>query len=60
MTVLGLAGGCAGAQDPKATAPVIQAAPQMTFAECQASATYPGGGQYAVSYDHGVCTVQKP
>ena len=34
-------------------------APGMTFAECQASAEYPGG-RYAVEYDNGVCTVQKP
>lgn len=32
---------------------------KMTFAECQASAEYPGG-RYAVEYDNGVCTVQKP
>lgn len=31
----------------------------MSFAECQKSAEYPGG-KYAVSYDNGVCTVQKP
>lgn len=31
----------------------------MTFAECQKSAEYPGG-KYAVEYDNGVCTVQKP
>ena len=31
----------------------------MTFAECQKSAEYPGG-RYAVEYDNGVCTVQKP
>lgn len=34
-------------------------AAKMTFAECQASAEYPGG-RYAVEYDNGVCTVQKP
>ena len=32
---------------------------KMTFAECQASAEYPGG-RYAVDFDNGVCTVQKP
>lgn len=31
----------------------------MTFEECQASAEYPGG-RYAVEFDKGVCTVQKP
>lgn len=31
----------------------------MTFAECQQSAEYPGG-RYSVSFDNGVCTVQKP
>ncbi len=35
------------------------AAAKMTFAECQKSAEYPGG-KYAVSFDNGVCTVQKP
>lgn len=29
----------------------------MTFAQCQASAEYPGG-RYAFEYDNGVCTVQ--
>ena len=33
---------------------------KMTFAECQASATNPLGGRYAVSFDNGVCTVQRP
>lgn len=37
-----------------------QKAPAMTFEECQASATSPGGGQYAVEFDNGVCKVQKP
>lgn len=30
----------------------------MTFAECQRSGEYPGG-RYAVSFDNGVCTVQR-
>lgn len=32
---------------------------KMTFAQCQASGEYPGG-RYAVEYDNGVCTVQRP
>lgn len=32
---------------------------KMTFAECQKSAEY-DGGRYAVSFDNGVCTVQRP
>jgi len=32
---------------------------KMTFAECQESAEYPGG-KYAVEFDNGVCTVQRP
>lgn len=32
---------------------------QMTFAECQKSAEY-DGGRYAVEFDNGVCTVQRP
>lgn len=35
-------------------------APTMTFTECQKSAQYDGGGQYAFEYDNGVCTVQRP
>ena len=31
----------------------------MSFAECQKSAEYEGGGRYAVEYDNGVCTVQR-
>lgn len=34
-------------------------AARMTMAECQRSAEYPGG-RYAVSFDNGVCTVQRP
>lgn len=33
--------------------------PGMTFAECQKTAEYPGG-RYAVEFDNGVCTVQRP
>lgn len=33
--------------------------PAMTFEQCQESGKY-DGGQYAVEYDHGVCTVQRP
>lgn len=32
---------------------------KMTFAECQKSGEYPGG-RYAVEFDNGACTVQKP
>lgn len=32
---------------------------KMTFAECQKQGEYPGG-RYAVEFDNGVCTVQKP
>lgn len=37
----------------------VATAHKMTFAECQASAEYPGG-RYAVDFDNGVCTIQKP
>jgi hypothetical protein len=45
---------CGAATDPPA-----DAAPKMTFEQCQASGEYPGG-RYAVEFDNGVCTVQKP
>lgn len=44
--------------DQKAT-PAKVAPAKMTFAECQASGEYPGG-RYAVEFDNGVCTVQRP
>lgn len=60
--------GCAGGSGARPAAPV--AAHTMTYAECQASAEYPGftdgqgtayaGGRYAVEYDNGVCKVQRP
>ena len=46
-------------RDGDGTACDQKTAGTMTFAECQASAEYPGG-RYAVEYDNGVCTVQKP
>ena len=59
-----LAGACSSSPDPAPPAAgVVQTtattAPGMTFAECQKSAEYPGG-RYPVSFDNGVCTVQKP
>lgn len=62
VVVTFLAGGvaCAGTQDPRATAPGISGTPKMTFEECQKSAEYGNGSRYGVSYDNGVCTVQKP
>lgn len=40
--------------------PAGGAVAKMTFEECQASATSPAGGRYAVEFDNGVCKVQKP
>lgn len=58
-----LAGACSSSPEPAPPAAGVQTtattAPGMTFADCQKSAEYPGG-RYAVSYDNGVCTVQKP
>lgn len=50
--------GCSSAAGPPS--PARGAVAKMTFEECQASATYPGGGQYAVEFDNGICKVQKP
>lgn len=55
MTVAIFGGYACGA----ATDPPTDAAPKMTFEQCQASGEYPGG-RYAVDFDNGVCTVQKP
>lgn len=58
-----LAGACSSPEPAPPAAGVVQTtattAPGMTFADCQKSAEYPGG-RYSVSYDNGVCTVQKP
>lgn len=52
MALAVLAGFAVGGRDT--------AEPTMTFAECQASAQYENGGQYAVEYDNGTCIVQRP
>ena len=54
-----LAGFAVGARDGGG-AGATPAPPKMTFAECQRSAEYGNGGQYAVEFDNGVCKVQKP
>jgi hypothetical protein len=62
---VGVIAGCGGTSSPKAPAAgVVETTTTtvpagMTFAECQKSAEYPGG-RYSVSFDNGVCTVQKP
>lgn len=72
--VLGLVAGvgCGGSDKPAVDKPgvVNTTSSTMSYAECQKSAEYPGftdeqgtvysGGRYAVEYDNGVCTVQKP
>lgn len=52
--------GCSSSGGKSAPATTTSTVHTMTFEECQASAEYPGGGRYAVEYDHGVCKVQKP
>lgn len=63
--ILTLGVACTSSPKPAGTSGVVEtttttlAPAGMTFAECQASAEYPGG-RYAVDYDNGVCNVQKP
>ena len=66
LTVLGLlfGGACSSTPEPDQKGVVTTTTggattSTMSFAECQASGEYPGG-RYAVEYDNGVCTVQKP
>ena len=62
LIALAFAGACSssgGKDDPAVSTSSTPTTHRMTFEECQASATYPGGGRYAVEYDNGVCTVQK-
>lgn len=60
IVALAAAGACSssGGKGPAASTSTTH---QMTFEECQASATYgTNGGRYSVEYDNGVCKVQKP
>lgn len=56
-----VAGACSSGGDSPAVQPGVAetTSSTMSFAECQKSGEYPGGS-YAVEYDNGVCTVQKP
>lgn len=57
--VFGLIACGAGRPGQQGTVETTPTTTAMTFATCQQSAEYPGG-RYAVEYDNGVCTVQRP
>lgn len=66
LAALGLVFGGACSSDPEPAGGVVTTttvaavtSSTMSFAECQKSGEYPGG-RYAVDYNNGVCTVQKP
>lgn len=59
IVALAVAGACSGSGG-KRPASSTSTTHRMTYDECRASATRPGGGRYAVEYDNGVCKVQKP
>jgi hypothetical protein len=60
LVALAAAGACSTSGGGAPATSTTSTTHRMTFEECQASATYPGGGRYAVEYDNGVCKVQKP
>jgi hypothetical protein len=63
VPIVGLVAGiaCSSSPEPKTTPGAVVSTPSttMSFADCQKSAEY-DGGRYAVDYDNGVCTVQRP
>jgi hypothetical protein len=57
VVALAAAGACSGSAPPR---PAASTSSTMSYDQCRESATYPGGGRYGVSYDNGVCVVQRP